>query len=84
MKDQLHMQDISWHTLAGQLESISGVFHKITLKHVFIELNMLADTLFTYGLHLQKNQVKLVDYLDGKLVGVRQTSMEEYWIFKKE
>ena len=78
------MQDISWHTLEGQLESISGVFQNITLKHVFIELNMLANTLFTYGIHLQKNQVKQVDYLDGKLVGVRQTSMEEYWIFTQE
>ena len=84
MKDQLQMQDISWHTLAGKLESIFGVFQKITLKRVFIELNMLADTLFTYGLHLQKNQVNLVEYLDGQLVGVRQTSMKEYWFFTQE
>ena len=40
-------------------------------KRVFIELNTLANTLFTYGLHLQKNQLNLVEYLDGQLVGVR-------------
>ena len=44
---------------------------------------MLADTLFTYGHHLQKNQVNLVEYHDEQLVEVRQTSME-YWFFTQE